>query len=73
MKQLENIYYKKFDDLQAVLVEKLFALVNGKTAQGIYNDLGEEIIPKGKKYTLKMLNAVDDYAHLTSGTWTTDR
>ncbi|WP_299224759.1 DNA-directed RNA polymerase subunit beta [uncultured Psychroserpens sp.] len=69
---LENIYYKKFDDLQAVLVEKLFALVNGKTAQGIYNDLGEEIIPKGKKYTLKMLNAVDDYTHLTSGTWTTD-
>ncbi len=69
---LENIYYKKFDDLQAVLVEKLFALVNGKTAQGIFNDLGEEIIPKGKKYTLKMLNAVDDYTHLTSGTWTTD-
>jgi DNA-directed RNA polymerase subunit beta len=69
---LENIYYRKFDDLKAVLVEKLFALVNGKTAQGIYNDLGEEIIPKGKKYTLKMLNAVDDYTHLTSGTWTTD-
>ena len=69
---LENIYYQKFDDLQAILVEKLFALVNGKTAQGIYNDLGEEIIPKGKKYTLKMLNAVDDYTHLTSGTWTTD-
>jgi DNA-directed RNA polymerase subunit beta len=69
---LENIYYKKFDDLQVVLVEKLFALVNGKTAQGIYNDLGEEIIPKGKKYTLKMLNSVDDYSHLTSGVWTTD-
>ncbi|MEZ4856326.1 MAG: DNA-directed RNA polymerase subunit beta [Gelidibacter sp.] len=69
---LEAIYYKKFDDLKAVLVDKLFAIVNGKTAQGIFNDLGEEIIPKGKKYTLKMLNAVDDYTHLTSGTWTTD-
>ena len=69
---LENIYYKKFDDLKEVLIEKLFNIVNGKTAQGIYNDLGEEIIPKGKKYTLKMLNAVDDYTHLTSGTWTTD-
>ena len=70
---LENIYYKKFDDLRQVLIEKLFNIVNGKTAQGIYNDLGEEIIPKGKKYTLKMLNAVDDYTHLTSGTWTTDK
>jgi DNA-directed RNA polymerase subunit beta len=69
---LENSYYKKFDDLKAVLVDKLFTIVNGKTAQGIFNDLGEEIIPKGKKYTLKMLNTVDDYAHLTSGTWTTD-
>ncbi|MGM5470702.1 DNA-directed RNA polymerase subunit beta [Flavobacteriaceae bacterium LMO-SS05] len=69
---LESIYYRKFDDLKEVLIEKLFNIVNGKTAQGIYNDLGEEIIPKGKKYTLKMLNAVDDYAHLTSGTWTTD-
>ncbi|RIA10388.1 DNA-directed RNA polymerase subunit beta [Flavobacteriaceae bacterium MAR_2010_72] len=69
---LETVYYKKFDELKDVLVEKLFAIVNGKTAQGIFNDLGEEIIPKGKKYTLKMLNAVDDYTHLTSGTWTTD-
>ncbi|MBO3097488.1 DNA-directed RNA polymerase subunit beta [Gelidibacter pelagius] len=69
---LESVYYRKFDELKAVLVDKLFAIVNGKTAQGIFNDLGEEIIPKGKKYTLKMLNSVDDYTHLTSGTWTID-
>ena len=69
---LENAYDNRFDDLKNVVVEKLFNIVNGKTAQGIYNDLGEEIIPKGKKYTLKMLNAVDDYTHLTSGKWTTD-
>lgn len=72
IEKLEDAYDKRFDDLKAILVEKLFAIVNGKTAQGIYNDLGEEIIPKGKKYTLKMLNAVDDYTHLTSGKWTTD-
>ncbi|WP_452223864.1 DNA-directed RNA polymerase subunit beta [Lacinutrix chionoecetis] len=70
--QLEGIYNTKFDELQAVLVEKLFAIVNGKTSQGIFNDLGEEVLPKGKKFTLKMLNAVDDYTHLTGGTWTTD-
>jgi len=72
IEKLEDAYDNRFDDLKNVLVEKLFAIVNGKTAQGIYNDLGEEIIPKGKKYTLKMLNAVDDYTHLTSGKWTTD-
>jgi len=72
IEKLEDAYDNRFDDLKNTLVEKLFAIVNGKTAQGIYNDLGEEIIPKGKKYTLKMLNAVDDYTHLTSGKWTTD-
>ena len=37
------------------------------------NDLGEEILQKGKKFTLKMLNSVPDYAYLTKGTWTTDK
>jgi DNA-directed RNA polymerase subunit beta len=70
--KLEDIYDTKFDDLQSILVEKLFAIVGGKTAQGISNDLGEDVFPKGKKFTLKMLNSVDDYAHLVSGKWTTD-
>jgi DNA-directed RNA polymerase subunit beta len=70
--QLESIYDKKFENLQEVLIEKLFSIVGGKTAQGVFNDLGEDVFPKGKKFTLKMLNAVDDYAHLVSGKWTTD-
>ena len=69
---LEDAYDIKFDDLKSVLIQKLFSIVGGKTAQGIFNDLGEEVFPKGKKYTLKMLNAVDDYAHLVGGKWTTD-
>ena len=71
--ELELKYETKFAALKDVLVEKLFEIVGGKTAQGVMNDLGEEIFPKGKKYTLKMLNAVDDYTHLTQGTWTTDK
>jgi DNA-directed RNA polymerase subunit beta len=69
---LEDAFDIKFEDLKSVLVQKLFSIVGGKTAQGIFNDLGEEVFPKGKKYTLKMLNAVDDYAHLVGGKWTTD-
>jgi DNA-directed RNA polymerase subunit beta len=70
---LEASFVGKFDALQDRLVEKLFSLVSGKTSQGVFNDLGEEVLPKGKKYTLKMLNAVQDYTHLTSGNWTTDK
>ena len=70
---LEAQFSAKFEALKDVLVEKLFLLVNGKTSQGVFNDLGEEILPKGKKYTQKMLNSVDDFVHLVSGTWTTDK
>ena len=70
--KLELEYEVKFQQLKDVLIEKLFTLINGKTSQGVQNDLGEEVLPKGKKYTIKMLNSVDDFAHLVSGTWTTD-
>ncbi|MEX0275447.1 MAG: DNA-directed RNA polymerase subunit beta [Flavobacteriaceae bacterium] len=71
--KLELEYEVKFQELKNVLVDKLFKIVGGKTAQGVMNDLGEEVLPKGKKYTMKMLNAVDDFAHLVSGSWTTDK
>ena len=69
---LEASFISKFEGLKDILIEKLFTLISGKTSQGVYNDLGEEVLPKGKKYTLKMLNSVDDYVHLT-GSWTTDK
>jgi DNA-directed RNA polymerase subunit beta len=70
---LESSFVTKFEILKDQLVEKLFALISGKTSQGVFNDLGEEVLPKGKKFTLKMLNSVEDYAHLTQGSWTTDK
>ncbi len=71
--RLELEYEVKFEELKDILVEKLFSLINGKTSQGVLNDLGEEVLPKGKKYTMKMLNSVDDFAHLVGGSWTTDK
>ena len=73
LSKLELEYEVKFQELKDILVEKLFTLVNGKTSQGVINDLGEEVLPKGKKYTMKMLNSVDDFAHLVGGSWTTDK
>ena len=69
---LELEYEVKFQQLKDRLVDKLFTVVNGKTSQGVLNDLGEEVLPKGKKYSLKMLHAVDDFAHLVGGSWTVD-
>ncbi len=69
---LENDFTVKFEQLKDQLIDKLFNLVTGKTSQGVQNDLGEDVFPKGKKFTLKMLNSVNDYSHLTKGSWTTD-
>ncbi len=70
--KLEQSFESKFTNLKDILVEKLFGLVNGKTSQGIFNDLEEEVFPKGKKFSQKMLNSISDFTHL-SGTWTTDK
>ena len=70
---LEADYQAKFEALRGKLLDKIFSLVNEKTSEGVVNDLGEEIIPKGKKYTKKVLEAIEDYTHLTSSGWTDDK
>ena len=72
LKKLEVKYDILFKELKSKLVEKLYSIVNGKTCQGIFNDLGEELIPKGKKYSQKLLNEIDDYTHLVDSSWSVD-
>ncbi|MDX9704292.1 MAG: DNA-directed RNA polymerase subunit beta, partial [Weeksellaceae bacterium] len=62
---IEAEFQTKFDDLRNILLEKLFVLLDGKTSQGVFNDLNEEIIKKGVKYSKKILTSVDDYLNLT--------
>ena len=61
----------KFTELKDKLVGEIVLIVNGKTSQGVMNDLGEEVLPKGKN-TLKNLYAVEDFAHLDKGQWVAD-
>ena len=72
MAALDAACNAKAEALKDVLLEKLFSLVNGKTSQGVFNDLGEEMIPKGRKHTQRGLKEIEDYTHLLSGGWTTD-
>ena len=73
LKKLEISYDLLFKELKSKMIEKLYSIVSGKTCQGIFNDLGEELIPKGKKYSLKLLNAIDDYTHLMDSSWSVDK
>jgi DNA-directed RNA polymerase subunit beta len=72
LETLELEFAAQLEVLRVNFLDKLGQLVAGKTSQGVTNDLNEEIIPKGTKFTQKVLNAVEDYTHLTGGVWTTD-
>ena len=73
MTNLDEEYATDSADLKSLLVEKLTKLVSGKTCQGVTNDLGEVVIPKGKKFTQKQLHAIEDYSSITTLNWTTEQ
>jgi DNA-directed RNA polymerase subunit beta len=72
IEKLDKEFAEQEADLTSRLVEKLFELVNGKTSQGVYNNLKEEVIEKGAKFTQKMLEKLD-YHNINPSKWTTDK
>ncbi len=63
---------KELVELKAKLIDKLFMLVSGKTSQGVMNAYKEAVIPKGAKFTQKMLIDLD-YNNINPTKWTTDK
>ncbi|MCK9312250.1 MAG: DNA-directed RNA polymerase subunit beta, partial [Bacteroidales bacterium] len=57
--------------LKSVLIEKLLILTNGKTSQGVKDNLGTEVVPKGAKFSSKNLNEIN-YSSIQVSKWTTD-
>ena len=72
IKIIEDEYHKGCDELKTKLVTKLLTLVEGKTSQGVYNNLKEEVVPKKAKFTQKMLLNLD-YNNINPTKWTTDK
>jgi len=70
---LEAEFAKDTVVLKSILVDKLIAIVAGKTCQGVVNELGEVVIPKGKKFSQKQLNAIEDYSIISTDGWTTEK
>jgi DNA-directed RNA polymerase subunit beta len=71
---LEKEYNQKAAELKSILVNKLFTILSGKTSQGIVSSLGDDLIPKGVKYTLKALQAIDyDTVNTHKTKWVVDK
>jgi len=72
LEEIDEVFAKQNAELKSVLVDKLFSIVSGKTSQGVYNNFREDVIPKGTKFTLKLLNSID-YTDISASGWTTDK
>jgi DNA-directed RNA polymerase subunit beta len=73
LERIEEEFNTKMEILRQNFLDKLNILVAGKTSQGVKNDLAEDVIPKGTKFTQKVLNSIDDYTRIVGGVWTTDK
>ena len=56
LEKLDKDYEKITDGLHKTLVEKLMILLKDKKSDGVFNNFREELIPKGVKFTQKILN-----------------
>ncbi len=70
--KIEEEMGRKVIELTGRLVDKLFILVNGKTSQGVKDYYNAEVIPKGTKFTLKLLQELD-FLNINPSKWTTDK
>ncbi|HXC06321.1 MAG TPA: DNA-directed RNA polymerase subunit beta [Bacteroidia bacterium] len=72
MDKFDKEYNQAVGELKDKLAEKLFAVLSGKTSQGVTNILKEEVVPKGTKFTQKILEKID-YSTVNSSKWTPDK
>ncbi|MDD3430523.1 MAG: DNA-directed RNA polymerase subunit beta [Bacteroidales bacterium] len=69
--KLDEEFEAEVAAIRAVLLEKLWVLVSGKTSQGIKDNLDTEVVPKGVKFTQKILNEIN-YSSVQLSKWTSD-
>ncbi len=70
--KVDDEFEKESVKLKQKLVDKLFDLVDGKKAQNVSTNFREVVIPKGTKFTQKLLGSIN-YNDISPSGWTTDK
>ncbi len=68
---LEKEYDKYFGELKKKMVEKMTAILDGQTSNGVYTLIREEVIKKGVKFSAKVLERLS-FVDLNPADWTKD-
>ena len=71
LEKMDEQFNREAAALKSQLLEKLVATINGKTSQGVKDFLGADLIPKGVKFTQRLLNEID-FTSVQLTKWTTD-
>ena len=69
--KLDEEYEEKMEELKKVLINKLLALTEGKTSVGVKDYTNMDIVPKGAKFTHKVLAEID-FQSIQLNKWTAD-
>lgn len=73
LEKLDQEFNKQEAELKKVLIEKILALLEGKTVPNdVTNFYNEVIIPKGTKITAKVLEKIKDFTILNPENWSKD-
>lgn len=68
---LENEFEQQNAELRKRMIEKILLITEGQTSLDIANNLRQEIIPKGSKFTAKLLANID-FININPTNWTKD-
>jgi len=72
LEKIEAEYNREVDSIREILIDKLLTLTEGKVSQGVNNTYKEEILPKGVKFTRKLLNEID-FSVVNPDGWLVDK
>jgi len=71
LEELATIHDKEKDQLKGILITKLMELLKDKKSPGIFSLYNEELIPKGVKFSAKILQDID-FIFVKPNDWTKD-
>jgi DNA-directed RNA polymerase subunit beta len=71
LEKLDKTHETDVEVLTTKLIEKLFVVLEGKSSQGVKSIYNELVIPKGSKFTQKLLKDLD-YNNIDYFGWTDD-
>ena len=71
LSKLEDRHLVSLNELKTILVDKLMTILKGKSSKGVKNIYNEILIPKGTRFTNKVLKELE-YVQVDYSKWTED-